>query len=384
MILTNGQENAIRVAVQRYKAGEPYTTIAGVAGVGKSTVVPYIVDALNINEEDVVYAALTGKASLILREKGCANAMTLHKLLYIPKKIKNTDDVEFIPREHLEGDPKLIVVDEASMVSKDIFELLLSHKTHIIFLGDHFQLPAIGASANIVDNPHAVLTEITRQALDSPIIRLSMDIREGRPIMYGGSKNAFVMPREKVSPRLLLGADIILSGTNNMRRYLNDEVRKLKWGDAYQTDPMNGDKLICLRNYWKITDKFDEVPLLNGMIGTIDRLKFTDTKKLKPKMTARFIAESGEIFDKTKFNIDYKLITTGTPTVNNQNFRDFYKVQRPLEFDYGFAITTHRAQGSQWDKVLIFAERMGGSEKAYRQWLYTATTRAVDKCVLVI
>ena len=76
---------------------------------------------------------------------------------YIPKKIKGTDDVEFIVREHLEDDPKLIVVDEASMVSQEMFELLLSHKTHIIFLGDNFQLPAIGVSANIVNKPHAVL-----------------------------------------------------------------------------------------------------------------------------------------------------------------------------------------------------------------------------------
>lgn len=384
MILTNGQENAIRTVVERYKAGEPYTTIVGYGGTGKSTIIPYIIDALGIDDMDVVYGALTGKAAMVLREKGCSNAMTLHKLLYIPKKIKGTDDVEFIVREHLEDNPKLIVVDEASMVSQEMFELLLSHKTHIIFLGDNFQLPAIGVSANIVNKPHAVLTEITRQALDSPIIRLSMDIREGKPIMYGNFKDAFVLPKEKVTPRLLLGADIILSGTNNTRRHLNDEVRKLKWGDAYQPEPMNGDKLICLRNYWKITDRLDDAPLLNGMIGTIDRLKFTDTKKLKPKMTARFITESGEIFDKTKFNIDYKLITTGEPTVNSDNFRDFYKIQRPLEFDYGFAITCHKAQGSQWDKVLIFAERMGSSEKEYRQWLYTAVTRAVNKCVLVV
>ena len=383
MILTKGQEEAIKTCVQRFKSKLPYTTITGPAGSGKSSVVPYIVKALGIHDDEVVFATLTGKASLVLREKGCENAMTLHKLLYIPKKIKDTDDVEFIARDYLENNPKLIVVDEASMVSKDIFDLLLSHKVHIIFLGDNFQLPAIGDNANILDNPHVVLTEITRQALDSPIIRLSMDIRAGKPLTYGGPKEARIIPRSKVSDKLLLGADIILCGRNTTRRQLNTELRKLKWGDQFQEGPINGDKLICLKNCWQITDQEDEVPLINGSIGTISRIHTQETKLLKPKLTARFADELGNVFDKTKFNIDYKLLTTGEPTVNSGNFRDFYKVQRPVEFDYGYCITCHKAQGSQWDKVLVFAEQMGDKEYFYK-WLYTSCTRAVEKCVIVI
>ena len=291
MILTKGQEEGLKVAVKRYKNHEPYTVIAGYAGTGKSTLVQFIIEALDIPEENVVYATLTGKASLVLREKGCENAMTLHKLLYIPKKIKDTDDVEFIPRDYLENNPKLIVVDEASMVSKEIFDLLLSHRVHIIFLGDNFQLPAIGENANILDNPHVVLTEITRQALDSPIIRLSMDIREGKPLTYGGAKEARIIPKSKISDKLLLGADITLCGRNTTRRQLNTEIRKLKWEDQFQEGPINGDKLICLKNCWQITDQEDETPLINGSIGTISRIHTQETKLLKPKLTARFTDE---------------------------------------------------------------------------------------------
>ena len=85
MILTKGQEEAIKVCMKRYRNKEPFTVIAGPAGSGKSTVVQYIVEALNIAEDNVVMATFTGKASMVLREKGCKNAMTLHKLLYIPK-----------------------------------------------------------------------------------------------------------------------------------------------------------------------------------------------------------------------------------------------------------------------------------------------------------
>ena len=117
MQLTKGQEQAVKVCVERYRNIEPYTVIAGVAGVGKSTAVQYIVEALNIPAEEVAYATFTGKASLVLRNKGCNEAMTLHKLLYIPHKIPHSDDIEFIPRTTLEKWYKLIVVDEACMIS---------------------------------------------------------------------------------------------------------------------------------------------------------------------------------------------------------------------------------------------------------------------------
>lgn len=383
MILTHGQEQAIKVCVERYKNKEPYTVISGYAGTGKSTSVQYIIDALGLHEDQVVYATLTGKAALVLRNKGCQNAITLHKLLYIPKKIPDSDDVEFIPREHLESNPKLIVVDECSMVSTELFQELLKHNVHIIFLGDGFQLPPISESANILENPHATLTEITRQALDSPIIRLSMDIRDMQPLAHGGEKEARIIPKNKVSDGLMLGADIVLCGRNDTRHKLNKKMRQLKWSDKYQDGPLNGDKLICLHNYWKITDKYDETPLVNGMIGEVSRIKTTNTRLLQPKLTARFVNETGDVFDKNHMNIDYKMLTKHEPTINSYNWRDFYKVQKPLLFDYAYAITTHKSQGSQWDKVLVFAEVMGNKEDYYR-WLYTSVTRAAEKCVLVI
>lgn len=383
MQLTKGQEQAVKVCVERYRNKEPYTVIAGVAGVGKSTAVQYIVEALNIPAEEVAYATFTGKASLVLRNKGCNEAMTLHKLLYIPQKIPHSDDIEFIPRTTLEKWYKLIVVDEASMISKEIFDLLLSHKIHIIFLGDHFQLPAVGENANILANPHVVLTEITRQALDSPIIRLSMDLREGKPLVYGGAKEARIIPRSKVSEKLLLGADIILCGKNATRHSLNEQVRKLKWKDKFQEGPVDGDKVMCLQNYWRVADSSGETCLVNGMIGTISQLRLSNTKLLKPKLTAKFVNEDGAVFNKMSMNIDYKMLTKHVPTVNSDNWRDFYKVQKPLLFDYADCITVHKSQGSQWDKVLVFAEMMGDREN-YFKWCYTAVTRSVDRCILVV
>ena len=382
MVLTNGQEKGLKIAVKRFKDKEPYTVIAGFAGTGKTTLVKYIIDAIGMSEDEVVYATLTGKAALVLRNKGCSNSMTLHKLLYFPKEVDGCDEVEFVPRKFLENPPKLIVVDEASMVSKEIFDLLLSHKVHVIFLGDPFQLPAISESASILDEPHVFLTEITRQALDSPIIRLSMDIREGKALTYGGDKDARVIPMDKVSKRLLLGADIVLCGKNATRRYLNDEIRKLKWGQQYQVGPVNGEKLICNHNYWKIADKLGSTPLVNGSIGILTDISMHDTKKLKPKLTGVFTDEVGNVFRKKDMNIDYQLLATGNPTVNQQNFREFTRTSRPLEFDYAYAVTCHKYQGSEAEKVLVFDEWLGDAEY-HRRWLYSAATRGRRMLVIV-
>lgn len=379
MKLTNGQEQAVKVAVKRYKENKPYTVIAGAAGTGKSTSVQYIIEALDIDEEDVVYATFTGKASLVLRNKGCRNAMTLHKLLYIPKTLPN-GDVEFEKRPFLEDDYKIVVVDEVSMVPKDMWDLLLSHNVHVIALGDPFQLPPVKGNSDVLDHPHVVLTDIMRQALDSPIIRLSMDIREGNVIQYGGPKEARVIRKEQLSEKLLVGADIVLCGRNDTRMMLNQEIRKIRWGDKYQKEPIDGDRIIALKNDWQFSSDIGEA-LINGELGEINRIKTKDTKHLKPKMTAWFNSDTSGVFKQVC--MDYQLLCTGEPTVTKENYRDFYKVQRPREFAYGYVITVHKSEGSQFEKVLVYSEIIGDKDY-YRKWLYTAVTRAENKVIVAI
>ena len=135
MTLTHKQEQGLKIAVKRYNAHEPWTCIAGYAGSGKSTLIKFIISALNIYPEDVCYVAYTGKAALVLKEKGCPNAMTAHRLIYqsYPRK-----DGTFYhkPKRPLDRNYKLIVVDEISMLPKELWELLLSHNIHVIALGD--------------------------------------------------------------------------------------------------------------------------------------------------------------------------------------------------------------------------------------------------------
>lgn len=377
MELTNLQEKGLKIACERYRNKEPYTVIAGYAGTGKSTLVEFIIDALGLYNDEVAYVAYTGKASLVLQNKGCDGAMTSHKLLYNTRE--NADGTfTHIPKDELDNKYKLIIVDEVSMLPNDLWKLLLSHKVPIIALGDSFQLPPIGDDNHVLDKPHIFLNEVMRQAKENPIIRLSMDIREGRWVEYGGPKEARVMHKEDVLPRLMLGADQVLCGKNATRHSINMQMRRHKWGDKYKDSPIDGDKIICLKNSWG-TLSDDYSPLINGMIGTIKNVKINDTKYFHPNLRGKFESECNGTFK--SMPMDYKLMTTGEPTINKDNWHKYPKQFRPYEFAYGDCITVHKSQGSQWDKVLIFDEWLGNREE-HARWLYTGVTRAAERVVV--
>ena len=380
MILTNGQEKGLKNAVERYKKKEPYTVIAGFAGTGKSTLVQFIIDALDINKDDVVYIAYTGKASLVLRNKGCENAMTAHRLLYYAKE-KPDRTYEFKPKKALDYPYKLVVLDECSMLPQEMWDLLLSHHVHVIALGDPGQLPPVDGGSTILDNPHVMLDEVVRQAQDNPIIRLSMDIRAGKWLDYGGTKGCRVISSDDVSDKLLLGADQILCGKNITRHTLNEQLRQIKFAERYSREPINGDKIICLHNEWQELGSIGE-PLVNGMIGTVSNIALCDDqhKLYQPKMIANFTSDNGGLY--ADLQMDYKIFTEKETTINKDNWWKYKNAAKAYEFDYGYAITVHKFQGSEAEKIVVFDEWLGDKDY-HSKWLYTAVTRSSKMLVIV-
>lgn len=378
MILTNSQNKGLKIAIRRFKDKEPYTVIAGFAGSGKSTLVSHIIDALNIAPQDVCFAAYTGKASLVLREKGNDNSMTMHRLLYHSKELPD-GTFEHKPRERLEYPYKIIVVDEVSMIPADMWDLLLSHKVHVIALGDPFQLPPIDGESEILSHPHVFLDEIVRQAQDSEIIRLSMDIRAGLPLVKHKGNEVSVVSKHQLNEAYYSGADQIIAAKNITRANINWKCRKIKFGPDVPNYPIEGEKAICLKNYWDILSSQCE-PLINGMIGELSNIQFKNNfLGYKDVMYSDF-----SIGDNNKFYglfMDYNLFHEGKQTINNDNWMEFMGKPKPLLFDYGYCITCHKSQGSEWDKVLVFDEYMKGTDHA--RWLYTAATRSKKKLIIV-
>lgn len=394
MELNDKQKQGLDIAVDRYKRKERYTVISGYAGTGKSTLVKFIVAALpNINpDEDVIYTSFTGKATQVLQKKGNKNVSTLHKLLFesIPKPDGTffRKPVEFIPY-------KIVIVDECSMVPKELLQRLIKYNVHIICLGDPGQLPPINKNENnhLLDHPHIFLDEIMRQEAESEIINLTMDIRAGKPLTRYQGKEVQVLNKDELTTGMLLWADQIICAKNETRIALNNQMRDLLGRSG---GPQDGDKVICLKNNWDIYSVNDN-PLVNGTIGylkdsfsTYINLPRQITSDGQPKkldiLTANFISDTEE--DYGILNMDKQLITTGVPGLD---WKTSYKMGRnwrfqdkiPDQFTYGYAITCHKSQGSEWDNVLVIEEGFPFEKEEHKQWLYTAATRAAKKLVII-
>ncbi|MCM1223051.1 MAG: AAA family ATPase [Lachnospiraceae bacterium] len=380
MELTVKQDQALKLAVARYKANEPYTCIAGYAGTGKSTLVQFIIAALDIDPERVAYISYTGKSARVLKNKGCPQAMTAHRFLY---KSYMQKDGTFVnqPKYGLRAEYDLVVLDEASMLPEKMWELLLSHRIHVLALGDPGQLKPVMGTSTILDQPHIFLDEIMRQAKESEIIRLSMDIRDGKLIKPYRGNEVNIVNKKDFCDGMLLWADQVLCGKNATRMNLNDHYRKLIWKDGQDLSaPLVGDRVICLANDWDVITPEGDA-LVNGTIGKITRIGSKYVEKF-----GRFPAIDLQPDDTDEFKdllIDWKLITEHEPTITKDNFKKYRKL-RLEQFDYGYVVTGHKSQGSEWSKVLVLEERLKGSKDDHIKWLYTCCTRPEEKLTLVL
>lgn len=391
MVLTNKQEQGLKIAIENYNNRKPYTVIAGYAGSGKSTLISFIISALNLNpEEDVAYVSFTGKASEVLRNKGCPNATTAHKLLYYSKQLPSGKFV-FRPKEAI-GNYKVIIVDEISMLPKDLWDLLLSHGRHVIACGDPFQLPPVDKSQDnhVLDNPDIFLDEVMRQAKESDIICLSMGIRERKIIQPFRGNDANVVRKSDLCSGMYSWADQILTATNRTRFDINEYIRaEAGFEGAY---PKIGDKVICLRNSWDmLSNKYQ--PLINGTIGYIKEFEeivqiynARGKNYFAPVLLTSIETDNGDIYEQVP--IDLQALTTGEKIFTPQEEYSIRKYKEnpelPIEFNYGYAITTHRAQGSEWPNVLVVEEGFPFDREEHARWLYTACTRASNKMTLVL
>lgn len=395
MILTNKQQEGLKIAVKRYKDRQPYTIIGGYAGSGKSTLIKFIISALNIDDKDVAYVAYTGKAAQVLKQKGCSNATTAHQLLYKAVRLPS-GSFNFTPKITLDKALKVIVVDEVSMLPKTMWDLLLRHKVYILATGDPGQLPPINKDDDnhMLDKPHIFLDEIMRQAQESEIIRLSMHIREGKPLSTFKdyeNKQVRIIEKGQVVTGMYDWANQIICATNRKRNELNNTIRALK---GYGSEPTENDKIISLHNHWNFLSNDNTSPITNGSIGHIDWYQkqsmylpayISPDKRYIDVLYSNITTEDGNEFN--SIPIDYNYLTTGEKLLTPQQEYKLLKNKRcidpPFEFAYGYAITCWKAQGSEWDKILVFEEQFPFDKDTHKKFLYTAITRASNKLVMV-
>ena len=356
---TVDQQKALSAIKQWYRQSKKQVfKMTGAAGTGKSTVISHLQEELNLS--GMSYAVFTGKGALVLNNKGIP-AITIHKLIYNCHIDRMTGEGVFALKEELDKDTSLIVIDEGSMVGTSLFDDLLSFGIKVLIVGDHNQLPPVKDTGRLVGSD-VELREITRQAKDSPIIRLSQDVLNDTYIPFGKyAEGILVVPRSLLCMDYYANADQVLCGLNRTRHKLNQEIRTHL--GFTEPNPMDGEKLICLKNDWhKVVQ---DCALMNGMIGTVSNIRDKFTYYL-----AEFQPEG--LTEGFKVRMD-KSIFAGQPVPPEMSKKINY-------FDYGYAITCHKAQGSEFDKIVIIADYF--VHDSYKQWLYTAVTRAKQAIVL--
>lgn len=396
---TNEQAGSLDAVARWYKSGSKTSFyLAGYAGTGKTTLAKHFASHV---DGTVMFGAFTGKAASVLRKKGCPGATTIHSLIYKPagdshgkkmtelenlidreeRKAKDDRDEKTLAdwqRElqqlrassravfELRDDAEitaadLVILDECSMIDRKMGKDLEQFGVPILYLGDPGQLPPVGGKGFLVDRrPDFMIEEITRQAKESAIIWAAHEIRQGRKIGYGtfGDGEVTVIPKQRFDWDLIMEADQVLTGKNTTRRNLNRAIRSRHGRTLLY--PVKGDKLICLSN------DHDE-GLLNGVTCTALR----DSEK------------RGNIIT---LNLDYedeRKALHCDPGHFEENYGrrvSFPRRDVVQHFDYGYTITGHKSQGSQWPHVAVCDDRMRVEDSSMRtKWLYTVVTRAEER-----
>ena len=344
----------------------------GYAGTGKTTLARHFAESV---DGDVLFAAFTGKAAQVMRSCGADGARTIHSLIYRPRGEEESEETgEVSPlfslsRSSPVSKASLVIIDECSMVDEELGRDLLSFGTPVLVLGDPGQLPPISGGGFFTDaEPDALLTEVHRQARDNPIIALAMDVRAGERLRHGRYGDSSVITRDEVDSDRVLEADQVLVGLNRTRRRYNQRLRQLKGFSGRL--PAAGDKLVCLRNDAK-------KGLLNGSLWQVI-LSSPAKKKTKASLALNMVVKAE---DDGPFGTSAKVKVARAAFEEDGDLP--WQVRRNFdEFDFGYALTVHKAQGSQWDDVVLFDESFAFKEHRQR-WLYTAITRAAKRISIV-
>ena len=426
MSFAPSQQQAVAIAAIRdwyetRRGDQQIFRLFGYAGTGKTTITAMAIEALGLEPMTpgglggVLFAAFTGKAALVMTRKGTP-AQTIHSLIYrvseaTPEEIARvTQDLAALRRDlprmgpaersftmtriaqlelRLEDihqpkflineqsilrDADLLVLDEVSMVGADMAHDLLAFGKPILVLGDPGQLPPIKGQGFFTEaSPDVMLTDVHRQAGDSAILRLATLAREGLPVPFGAhDAHVWKMSRRDVGPAQMLHGGQVICGANAIRRWLNMAMKQAA-GFAADYPTGAGEKIICLKNR-------HDLGLINGMFLTLTDVQqnrhdaFAFSAMVETEDGARIAGRHnfwrGEFADHVAFD--------------PERGRREWQIRRGLiETSWGYAITCHKAQGSQWENVIVYDDGFGRTAADRNRWLYTAITRAEKGLVIL-
>lgn len=331
--------------------------LGGYAGVGKSFLISYILRRFDENRLRYGVGAFTGKAASVLRRKGVLRAKTIHSMIYDPSSDVRGKTV-FVKKPRLNLD--VIVIDEASMIAKEIYNDLISFRVPVLFVGDMGQLEPIGEDPRLMEEAKldAKLLTIHRQAAQSPIIRFCHELRRGK-----------VVTGEKACPELSFGdydrfvecagdVEQLICGYNKTRCEINAAFRK---ASGYTGILQAGERVICLRNN-------SDLGIFNGMIASVLEVDSDDSCYPALHVTLRDEMDRvvSVVMDRRQFGLEKTmLLAEQSPDLTY--------------WDWAYCISCHKSQGSEFESVAVYEQVASSWDR--RRWSYTAASRAAKRLV---
>lgn len=415
--LTPEQQHALATALS---PDRPVISITGPAGSGKSTLLAQVAQRAPTS----AVLTTTNKAATVLRAKGLQRAATVHSILYTPAEVHRhkktaagetvyqTDaegnvlkdshnqpipeitskDVSFDLRsEGLEQLPARAYVDEASMLSEQVLSDLHSTFKSVVLIGDKFQLPPVKSKDVFALHPPAVeLTTVHRTALENPILKWATELRTvglTKPTMDEHHLKACSITHPKLYDSILANNCQAICFSNRLRHIVNARIRQTAQLPAAQLQP--GEAIVALDNVRLMVEGKPTLKFYNGEILTL-------AEASPPGGECRFYQPVPLRFTNNKTHRVWPFWVPGfweeymSPRWNNTIFRmrqqgELYGA--PLLADHAVCLTAHKAQGSEWPNVVVFHQKSSldraMSEVMHRRWLYTAATRAQERCLVV-
>ncbi len=378
-VVRTPQHEAVARSVARWLR-DPHQQVYrlfGPAGTGKTTLVRELVEGAWL------YASYTGKAALVMRQKGCAGAQTIHSLIYRPDDARSTVGADGRRQvgfrrwsESPLGRAPGIAVDECSMVDDQVGKDLLAFGKKVLVCGDPEQLPPVrGCGFFTSGSPDFLLTEVHRQAKTSGILDLATFVRQGGDpadwvLGTERTRDCEVVDRCALTPaeiwHRMITCDQVIVGTNRMRRLFNAKHRRILGRTSPLPEP--GDKVVCLRN-----DR--EQGLFNGSMWRVE------TAQASPDQTTVTMALSS---DDGGAELAEPVRAWSHHFFGRGDDLPEARRRQHQEFDYGYHVTCHKAQGSQWGSVVLFDESRRFDADTARRWLYTGVTRASERLLVVV
>jgi len=406
----------------------------GAAGTGKTTILKTFSEILEKEKMDYRLLAPTGRAAKVLAKSTGKETSTLHSFVYVIEELEIDGKMKFkfIPRENKLTKPCIFIVDEASMVSdlpadnenfisdrsllNDL--LIFLHKSpegsKILFVGDHYQLPPVNENVSVALSPDSLstkygieaqayyLTKVLRQNLDSYIYRNAQILRSlmDKGGMYAPKMTFKNMFRPDLAVQQFCkhfdledpSKTIYLGWKNVTVAKLNRAIRKNIFKNS--SEILNENEQIVLHR-----THYNQYYLPTGETGKVLSFKLDSLENIEGckfgEAVFQFEMPSGEKIEITrKFDLDFLLSDKNEESLeqnkklwahrkkNNQAFRDSDNPAddpylSALKIKYGYAITTHKAQGGEWDNVFLYPEYPFDENRL--RWIYTSVTRAKNQ-----